>query len=43
VQESAEKVRAFLESPSLKAAMKASGITEMGQMFIMEQVDSGTH
>jgi len=43
VQESAEKVQAFLDSPDLKARMEASGITQMGQMFIMEQMDSGSH
>ena len=43
VQESAEKVQAFLDSPDLKARMKASGITEMGQMLIMEEMDSRTH
>ena len=43
VQESAEKVQAFLESPELKARMKAAGITEMGRMLIMEEMDSGTH
>ena len=43
VQESAEKVQAFLDSPDLKARMKASGITVMGQMLIMEEMDSGTH
>ena len=43
VQQSAEKVRAFMESPELKAAMEAAGVTEMGQMFIMEEMDAGTH
>ena len=43
VQESAEKVQAFLESPDLKARMEAAGITEMGQMLMMEEMDSGTH
>ncbi len=43
VQESAEKVQAFLDSPDLKARMEAAGITEMGQMLIMEEMDSGTH
>jgi len=43
VQESAEQVQAFMDSPDLKARMKASGITEMGQMLIMEEMDSGTH
>jgi quinol monooxygenase YgiN len=43
VQESAEQVQAFMDSPDLKARMKAAGITEMGQMLIMEEMDSGTH
>jgi quinol monooxygenase YgiN len=43
VQESAEQVQAFMDSPDLKARMKASGITEMGQMLIMEEMDRGTH
>jgi len=36
-------VQAFLESPDLRARMEAAGITEMGQMLIMEEMDSGTH
>ena len=43
VQKSAERVQAFLDSPDLKARMEAAGITEMGQMLIMEEMDSGTH
>jgi quinol monooxygenase YgiN len=43
VQESAEQVQAFMDSPDLKARMEAAGITEMGQMLIMEEMDSGTH
>ncbi len=43
VQENAEKVQAFLDSPDLRKQMKAAGITKMGQMLIMEQVGSGTH
>jgi quinol monooxygenase YgiN len=42
-QQSAEKVQAFINSPDLQARMKASGITEMGKMLIMEEMDSGTH
>ena len=41
VQESAEQVQAFMDSPDLKARMEAAGITEMGQMFILEEMDSG--
>jgi heme-degrading monooxygenase HmoA len=43
VQESAEQIRAFMDSPDLKARQKAAGVTEMGQMLIMEEMDSGTH
>ena len=43
IQESAEKVQAFLDSADLKARMKESGITQMGEMLIMEEMDSGTH
>lgn len=43
VQESAERVQAFIDSPDLQARMKAAGITQMGQMLIIEEVDSGTH
>jgi quinol monooxygenase YgiN len=43
VQESAERVQAFIDSPDLKARMKAAGITQMGRMLIMEEMDSGTH
>ena len=43
VQENAEQVQAFMDSPDLKARMEAAGITEMGQMLIMEEMDSGTH
>jgi quinol monooxygenase YgiN len=43
VQQSAEQVQAFMDSPDLQARMKASGITEMGKILIMEEMDSGTH
>ena len=43
VQESAEQVQAFMDSPYLKERMEAAGITKMGQMFILEEMDSGTH
>jgi hypothetical protein len=43
VQKSAEQVQAFMDSPDLKARMKAAGITQMGQMPIMEEMDSGMH
>jgi quinol monooxygenase YgiN len=43
VQKSAEQMLAFMDSPELKRRMKESGITEMGQMLIMEEVDRGSH
>ena len=43
VQESAEQVQAFLDSPDIKERMKAAGVTRMGQMLIVEEMDSGTH
>jgi len=43
VQESAEKVKAFMDSPDLQSRMKEAGITRMGQQFILEETDSGTH
>jgi quinol monooxygenase YgiN len=41
VQESAERVRAFLDSPELKEGMKKAGILEMGKMLILEEAGSG--
>ena len=43
VQESAEGIQAFIDSPDLKARMKTAGITQMGQMLIVEEMDNGTH
>ena len=43
VQESAEKVQAFMNSPELQTRMKAAGITRVGQMLIAEEMDGGTH
>lgn len=43
VQQSAERVQAFMDSPDLRARMKAAGITQMGQMLILEETDGGTH
>lgn len=43
IQTSAEQVQAFLDSPDLKARMEAAGITEMGKMLILEEMDKGTH
>jgi quinol monooxygenase YgiN len=43
VQENAERVQAFINSPDLQARMKAAGITQMGQMLILEETARGTH
>jgi len=43
VQQNAEQVQAFMDSPDLKARMKAAGITQMGRMLILDEMDSGTH
>jgi len=43
VQQSAEQVQAFMDSPDLRARMTAAGITQMGQILILEQMDTGTH
>ncbi len=43
VQESAEGIQAFMDSPDLKARMGAAGITQMGLMLILEEMDGGTH
>jgi len=43
VHESAEQVQAFMDSPYLKERMEAAGITKMGQMLIVEEMDSGVH
>ena len=43
VQQSAEQVQAFLDTPDLKERMERAGITKMGQMLIMERMESGTH
>ena len=42
VQESAEKVQAFMDSPDIKARMKAAGVIELGRMLILEEMDGGT-
>ena len=43
VQESAERIKAFIDSPDLRDRMKEAGIIQMGEMLIMEEMDSGTH
>jgi len=43
MQESGEQVKAFMDSPDLQSRMKEAGITRMGQQFILEETDSGTH
>jgi quinol monooxygenase YgiN len=42
VQESAEQIQAFMDSPDIQAAMEAAGVIEPGQMLILEEMDSGT-
>lgn len=39
--ESKKKAKAFMDSSDLKARMQAAGITEMGQMLYMEEMDKG--
>ncbi len=36
-------VSAFMNAPTFEGAMKASGVTEMGEVSLMEETDSGTH
>jgi quinol monooxygenase YgiN len=43
VQKSADQIQAFMDSPDLKERMKSAGVVEMGQMFILKEMDSGTH
>ena len=33
----------YMDSPDLKARMEAAGITEMGQMLILEEMYSGKY
>jgi len=42
VHKSAEQQQALLDSPDLKRRMKEAGITEMGRMFFLEEMDKGT-
>ena len=42
VQKSAENVQNLMDSPDMKQRMQAAGITKMGQMFLLEEVESGT-
>ena len=43
VQQSAEQVQEFLDSPDMRERMKAAGIIEMGKMLILEEMESATH
>ena len=43
VQKSADQMRAFMDSPDIRRRMKAAGITQMGQMLMLEEMDRGTH
>ncbi len=40
--ESIEQARAFLESDELQEMNRESGLTDMGEMFYLLEVDSGT-
>ena len=42
MQKSAEAGQAFLDSPEMRARMKAAGIIKMGQLLMVEEMDSGT-
>ncbi len=41
VQKNAEQIQGFMDSPDLKKLMEKSGIIEIGQMFLLEEMDSG--
>ena len=43
VQRSAEEIQAFMDSPDMEERMKAAGITQMGEQYILEAMDSGEH
>ncbi len=43
VQKSKEGILAFMNSPDLKEKMQAAGVVQMGEMFLLEEMDSGTH
>lgn len=36
-------VSAFMHSPTFEGVMKASGVAEMGEVLLMEEIASGTH
>lgn len=40
---SSEQLQAFLDAPELKLAMEQAGVTKMGTIFFLDEVDSGTH
>ncbi len=42
VQKDAEHIKAFINSPGLHELMEEAGIVEMGKMYILEEIDSGT-
>lgn len=43
VYPSAEEARTFMDSLDLKNRMEEAGIVQMGQMFLLEEMDSGAH
>ena len=36
-------VTAFMKASNFESMMKASGVVQMGQVYLLEEVDSGTH
>ena len=43
VLKNAAVVGAFIKAPTFLEAMKASGISQMGQVFLLEEIDGATH
>ncbi len=43
VHKSAEQQQALMDSPDLQRRMKEAGIIEMGQMFMLEEMDRGVY
>lgn len=43
VLKNAALVSAFMNAPTFEGALKASGVTEMGAVLLMEETASGTH
>ncbi len=43
VLKNAALVTAFMKAPTFESVMKASGVAEMGQVHLLEEVESGQH